>query len=169
MWKGNYFQVISVPNNHSRLVQWKIGYRISRTYWLFLAPENAPFWSIQAPEAFLELKGSLNAHFLDFSSAGNCTFLEFLGTWYLWGLFGVKRGLKLTHFGIFWPQIMNLFGVFREAFLAFFWHQKMHLFEVFWHLKTPKSYSDISGSLKSQKGAFSGARIIQVMSVLGHF
>ena len=55
-------------------------YRISRTYWLFLAPENAPFWSIQVPKAFLELKGALNAHILDFSGAGNCTFLEFLGT-----------------------------------------------------------------------------------------
>ena len=94
-------------------------YRISRTYWLFLAPENAPFWSIQVPKAFLELKGALNAHILDFSGARNCTFLEFLGTWYLRGLFGVKRGLKLTHLGIFWPLIMYLFGVFREAILAF--------------------------------------------------
>ena len=58
----------------------QIGYSFSCTYWLFLAPENAPFWSFQAPEAFLELKGALNAHILAYSSAGNCTFLEFLGT-----------------------------------------------------------------------------------------
>ena len=55
-------------------------YSISRTYWLFLAPESAPFWSFQAPEAFLELKGALNAHILAYASAGNCTFLELLGT-----------------------------------------------------------------------------------------
>ena len=70
------------------------GYRISRTYWLFLAPENAPFWSIQVPKAFLELKGALNTHILDFSGAGNCTFLEFLGTWYLniWEAFLELKG-----------------------------------------------------------------------------
>ena len=126
------FREKTPPQTYSSdMIPW---YRISRTYWLFLAPENAPFWSIQVPKAFLELKGALNAHILDFSGAGNCTFLEFLGTWYLRGLFGVKRGLKLAHFGIFWPQIMNLFGVFRETIKAFFGYQKMHLFGVFRHL-----------------------------------
>ena len=72
----------------------------------FLAPDNAPFWSFQAPEAFLELKGALYAHILAFFGPGSCTFLDFLGTLYLKCLFGVKRGLKLTHFGIFWPQII---------------------------------------------------------------
>ena len=94
------------------LLSWR--YRISRTYWLFLAPENAPFWSIQVPKAFLELKGALNAHILDFSGAGNCTFLVFLGTWYLRGLFGVKRGLKCPYFGFFSCQKLHLFGVFRN-------------------------------------------------------
>ena len=45
-----------------------------------MAPENAPFWSFQAHEAFLELKGALNDHILAYSGAGNCAFLEFLGT-----------------------------------------------------------------------------------------
>ena len=91
-------------------------------FWHFLEPKNAPFWSFPSQEigeTILKLKGALNVHILTFSGTRNCTFLELLGTWYLGGLFGVKRGLKLTHFGIFWPQIMNLFGVFREAFLAF--------------------------------------------------
>ena len=52
------------------------------------------------------------------------------------GLFGVKKGLKLTHFGIFWPQIMNLFGVFREAIWAFWAPENAP----FWRFQTPKSF-----------------------------
>ena len=106
----------------------------------FLAPKMFWFWGLSSSylrSLFGVKRGLKLTHFCIFqpqiiylfwifreailASFGtrNCTFLELLGTWYLGGLFGVKRGLKLTHFGIFWPQIMYLFGVFRKAILAF--------------------------------------------------
>ena len=66
------------------------------------------------------------------------------------GFFGVKRGLKLTHFGILWPQIIYLLRVFREAILAFLAPDNAP----FWSFQAPEAFLELKGALYAHILAF---------------